>query len=72
MLVLSRKRQESVIVGPEIGSEPLLTVTVVEIVGGRVKLGFEARRDLLVHRWEVWEQLQSAGPAGAPAEPGRP
>lgn len=57
MLVLSRKRDESIIVGKEIGADPILTVKVVAITGGRVKLGFEVRRDLLVHRMEVWERL---------------
>jgi sRNA-binding carbon storage regulator CsrA len=50
--------------GPSLDSEPLLTVTVIEIAGGRVKLGFEVKRELLVHRWEVWERLRAAGLAG--------
>jgi carbon storage regulator len=70
MLVLSRKCDESVVVGPSVGSEPLLTVTVVAINGKLVKLGFEARRDLLVHRWEVWERLRSAQSDGRVASAG--
>lgn len=70
MLVLSRKCRESVVVGASIASEPLLTVTVVEIAGSRVKLSFEARRDLLVHRWEVWERLQASQSDGRVAPAG--
>jgi len=42
MLVLSRKHCESVVVGDPDGVERLLKVTVLEIHGGRVRLGFEA------------------------------
>jgi carbon storage regulator CsrA len=63
VLVLTRKCQESVAVGVSVESEPLLTVTVLEITGGKVKLGFEVERDMLVHRWEVWERIRAAGRA---------
>jgi carbon storage regulator len=73
MLVLSRKRQESVVVGGSTGFERLLKVTVLEIRGGHVKLGFEVDTDVAVHRWEVWERLnaglrptRSAGDQAAP------
>ena len=59
MLVLSRKCEEAVVIGASVGMEPLLTVTVLEVNGSLVKLGFEARRELLIHRFEVWERLQS-------------
>ena len=62
MLVLTRKCREAVVVGAALDAEPLLTVTVLGIASGRVRLGFEVRREVLVHRWEVWEQLQAAGP----------
>jgi carbon storage regulator CsrA len=57
MLVLSRKMQESVVVGGCDGFERMLKVTVVEIEGGRVRLGFEVDKDVPVHRWEVWERI---------------
>jgi len=63
MLIVSRKCQESVVVGATVGPEPLLTVTVLEIASGRVRLGFEAGRDLVVHRWEVWERILATGRA---------
>ncbi len=64
MLVLTRKCNEAVAVGASVESEPLLTVTVLEITGGRVRLGFDVRRDMLVHRREVWERIRDAGRPG--------
>ena len=69
MLVLSRKSQESVVVGGSDRFERLLKVTVVEIRNGSVKLGFEADSDVAVHRSEVWERIQAGGPIGGPAAP---
>jgi len=43
VLVLTRKCNEVVAVGVSVESEPLLTVTVLEITGGRVRLGFDVR-----------------------------
>lgn len=57
MLVLSRKKQESVMVGGCSGFERLLKVTVLEIRAGSVRLGFDANADLPVHRAEVWERI---------------
>ncbi len=45
MLVLSRKQMESVVVGSSSGFERMLKVTVLEIHGGRVRLGFEDDAD---------------------------
>lgn len=73
MLVLSRKSREAVAVGGSVDREPLLKVTVLEINGLSVRLGFEAEADLLIHRWEVWERLRvvdlPSGPKGTPAAP---
>ncbi len=63
MLVLSRKSQESVVVGGSGGFERLLKITVLEIRGACVRLGFEADADIPVHRWEVWERIRAADPA---------
>jgi carbon storage regulator len=62
MLVLSRKTQESVVVGGSDRFERMLKVTVLEIKGGKVRLGFEANADVPVHRAEVWERIQSGVP----------
>jgi carbon storage regulator len=61
MLVLSRKTEESIVVGGADGSDPVLKVTVLEIKGGRVRLGFEADADVPVHRSEVWERIRANG-----------
>jgi carbon storage regulator CsrA len=68
MLVLSRKRQEAVVVGGGSGFEHLLKVTVLDIRGGNVKLGFEVDAAVPVHRWEVWERIQASDPADHPSE----
>ena len=64
MLVLTRKCKEVVVIGGTEASTPLLKVTVLEICGGKVKLGFEAATDILVHRWEIWERLRAGTGSG--------
>lgn len=59
MLVLSRKKLESVMVGGCSGFERTLKVTVIEIRGGSVRLGFDASAELPVHRAEVWERIRA-------------
>ena len=66
MLVLSRKNRESVVVGGADGFHRLLKVTVLEIQGGNVRLGFEVDPDVPVHRSEVWERIRGNG-NGRPA-----
>jgi carbon storage regulator len=63
MLVLTRKSRESVVVGGADGLHRLLKVTVLDIRGGNVKLGFEADARVPVHREEVWEQINGNGEA---------
>jgi carbon storage regulator len=53
MLVLSRKKNESIIINDNI------TVTVIEIRGDKVRLGIEAPKDITVHRREVYEAIQN-------------
>ncbi len=52
MLVLSRKKNESIVIDDRI------VITVVEIRGDKVRLGIQAPRDVPVHRQEVYESLQ--------------
>lgn len=52
MLVLSRKKDEIVYVGDDV------IVTVVEIRGDKVRLGFTAQSDVPVHRGEVRDRIQ--------------
>ncbi len=66
MLVLTRKAQESVVVGGADGFEPVLKVTVLEIIGGKVRLGFEANADVPINREEVLERILANGPRPPP------
>jgi carbon storage regulator len=52
MLVLSRHRDESIMIGDDI------VVTIVDIRGDKVRLGIEAPTDIPVHRQEVFEAIQ--------------
>ena len=61
MLVLSRKTEESVVVGGCDGFQHTLKVTVLEITGRKVRLGFEVDPSVPVHRSEVWEQICAGG-----------
>ena len=72
MLVLSRKNQESVVVGGSNGFERLLKVTVLEINRGNVRLGFEVDKEIPVHRLAVWERLGAGGLKGPPEDPAAP
>jgi carbon storage regulator CsrA len=73
MLVLSRKSRESIVIGGTDGMRHRFTVTVLEIDGGKVKLGFEAGGDVSIQRLEVWERIRASSqpddPTGTPAEP---
>jgi carbon storage regulator CsrA len=62
MLVLTRKSQEAVVVGGSAGFERMLKVTVLEINGSKVRLGFEIDREVPVHRWEVWTRIRGGDP----------
>ena len=61
MLVLARKKSEAVVVGERSKAGFELKVTVLEIQGGMVRLGFEAGMDIFIHRWEVWERIRAGG-----------
>ena len=52
MLVLSRKKNESIVINNDI------TVVVVEIRGDKVRLGVEAPKEVPVHRREVYEAIK--------------
>jgi carbon storage regulator len=56
MLVLSRKNHESVVVGDVGGFHQILKVTILDVKGGKVRLGFEAHADVPIHRSEVWQR----------------
>ncbi len=54
MLVLSRKKNESIVINNDI------TIVVVEIRGDKVRLGVEAPKEVPVHRREVYDAIQRA------------
>lgn len=57
MLVLSRKRGESITIGNGV------TVTVLAVRGDRVKIGVEAPAEVPVHRQEIHERIEGCSPA---------
>ncbi len=67
MLVLSRKKNESIVINNDI------TIVVVEIRGDKVRLGIEAPKEVPVHRREVYDAIkrseQAASEQGS-SEPG--
>ena len=52
MLVLSRQKDESIIIGDDV------EVTIVDVRGNKVRLGITAPKDVSVHRREVYEAIQ--------------
>ena len=68
MLVLSRKLNQSIMVGDEV------RIVVVSVDRDTVKLGIEAPREITVHRSEVYDEIRRANEAAATAsavpEPG--
>jgi len=57
MLVLSRKRDEQIVVGENV------VITIIEIRGDKVRLGIEAPHHVPVHRSEVYDAIQRASAA---------
>lgn len=52
MLVLSRKKNESIVIGNDI------SIVVIELRGDKVRLGIEAPEHMPVHRQEVYDAIQ--------------
>jgi carbon storage regulator len=52
MLVLSRKKNESIVINNDI------TIVIVEIRGDKVRLGIEAPKEVPVHRREVYDAIR--------------
>jgi carbon storage regulator len=59
MLVLSRKKNESIVINNDI------TIVVVEIRGDKVRLGVEAPKEVPVHRREVFDAIHRVNEAPA-------
>jgi len=62
MLVLTRAKNESVVIGDNI------EVLVADVSGRRVRLGITAPRETSVHRKEVYEQIKAQDAAGTRAK----
>lgn len=63
MLVLSRQRDESIVIGDNV------VVTIVDVRGDRVRLGIDAPREVSVHRREVYEAIQRENQQAARINP---
>jgi carbon storage regulator len=61
MLVLSRKKDESIVINNDI------TIVVVEIRGDKVRLGVEAPKEVPVHRREVFDAIARGEPVDVPS-----
>lgn len=68
MLVLSRKIRESVVIGGAATLQSVMKVTVLDIRGGRVKLGFDADPSVPVRRSEVSEKIGAGTRPEGPTE----
>ena len=63
MLVLSRQRDESIMIGEDV------VVTIVDVRGDRVRLGIDAPTEIPVHRREVYEAIHRENKRAAAAHP---
>lgn len=63
MLVLSRQRDETIMIGDDI------EVTVVDIRGDKVRLGISAPKEITVHRKEVYEAIKRENREAARVKP---
>lgn len=64
MLVLSRHRDESIMIGDDV------VITIVDIRGDKVRLGIEAPQDIPVHRQEVYEAIKRENQKAGHIQPG--
>lgn len=62
MLVLSRKKNESIIIDENI------VITVVEVRGDKVRLGIQAPREIPIHRSEIYAAIQKEEQTAAAEE----
>ena len=63
MLVLTRKGNQSIVIGDEI------EVVVLEVRGEQVRIGIKAPRNVSVHRKEIYEQIREENVAASEVNP---
>ena len=56
MLVLSRKKNESIIIGK---GKDKIKIMIVDVRGDTIRLGFEAPKDVTIHREEIYKVIES-------------
>ena len=66
MLVLSRQRDQSIVIGDNV------VVTIVDIRGDKVRLGIQAPGEIPVHRHEVFEAIQRENRKGSQLQSSSP
>lgn len=52
MLILSRRTDESIVIGDEV------TITILSVKGKQVRIGINAPADVSVHREEIYQRIQ--------------
>ena len=63
MLVLSRQRDQTIMIGDDI------EVVIVDIKGDKIKLGIRAPRNVTVHRAEIYKEIQDQNKQAANSSP---
>ena len=64
MLVLSRQKDESIVIGDDI------EITIVDVRGDKVRLGINAPREISVHRREIYDAIQREKQTGKTGKTG--
>ncbi len=58
MLILSRRTDESIVIGDEV------TITILSVKGKQVRIGINAPPDVSVHRQEIYQRIQDDDTSG--------